>query len=130
MSNASNPLEPITCFECDGVLVRVTIPDRIFVRGYEAILDVPMLQCPNCGDTVLGDEGLSYIEEQKRILAKSMRKSLTPVTDALLVVYLCIFVWALFTLWKLSPGTKGDHDVPVFPEKQEAPFKIGRATRE
>lgn len=54
----------IPCFECDaGFLLPVLRDYTVEIRGGKTLTipDVPMLECPECGDRVTGDEGNSYI---------------------------------------------------------------------
>lgn len=54
----------IPCFECDGTLEAVKLPHKTQLPGLGEIViqDVPMMKCPKCGDTVLGDEGNRFID--------------------------------------------------------------------
>lgn len=63
MSARKKP-ERIPCFECEGILEAVSLPYRTELPelGEVEIHDVPMLRCPHCGDTVLGDEGIRFID--------------------------------------------------------------------
>ena len=56
--------ERIPCFECDGTLEAVRLPHKTTLPdvGEIVIQDVPMMKCPQCGDTVLGDEGNRFID--------------------------------------------------------------------
>lgn len=54
----------IPCFECDGTLEAVNLPYTTTLPdvGEIVIQEVPMLKCPKCGDTVIGDEGNLFID--------------------------------------------------------------------
>ena len=54
----------IPCFECDGMLEAVKLPytTELPDLGTVVIENVPMLKCPKCGDTVIGDEGNRYMD--------------------------------------------------------------------
>lgn len=56
--------EHLPCFECDGTLEAVKRPYTTELPGIGqvAIENVPMLKCPKCGDTVIGDEGNRFID--------------------------------------------------------------------
>lgn len=47
-----NPQEPIPCFECSSTYERKEIDG------------IATLVCPECGDSVLGAEGIEQIEKQ------------------------------------------------------------------
>ncbi|MBV6499028.1 MAG: hypothetical protein CJBNEKGG_01477 [Prosthecobacter sp.] len=56
--------ERLPCFECDGTLEAVKLPYTTELPdiGKVVIENVPMMKCPKCGDTVLGDEGNRFID--------------------------------------------------------------------
>lgn len=61
----ANPYEEIGCFECDTgrlqhVLLDYTTSHRS--RGKMVLEAVPMMRCPDCGDTVTGDAGNRMID--------------------------------------------------------------------
>jgi YgiT-type zinc finger domain-containing protein len=62
--SARKTKDRIPCFECDGALEAVKLPHTTELPdiGRVVIENVPMLKCPKCGDTVLGDEGNRFID--------------------------------------------------------------------
>lgn len=56
--------ERLPCFECDGTLEAVKQPYTTELPdiGKVVIENVPMLKCPKCGDTMLGDQGNCFID--------------------------------------------------------------------
>jgi YgiT-type zinc finger domain-containing protein len=54
----------IPCFECTGTLRAVIIPylTQLPGLGEVTVEDVPMLRCPDCGDTVIGHQGSDRID--------------------------------------------------------------------
>lgn len=62
--SARKTKDRVPCFECDGTLEAVKLPYTTELPdiGQVVIEDVPMLKCPKCGDTVLGEEGNRLID--------------------------------------------------------------------
>jgi YgiT-type zinc finger domain-containing protein len=56
--------ETVPCFECPGTLEEVleVYETELPVVGTVVVEDVPMLRCPDCGDTVIGDRGNAWID--------------------------------------------------------------------
>lgn len=71
---------PFPCFECDKGKYKpvVKLYEIVSPNGEKFFIDdVPSYECGNCGDEIIGDEGLKYIErnipkEFKRRLRKPL----------------------------------------------------------
>lgn len=64
-SNDAAPLQDlIPCFECPGTLRAIIVPYQTELPGLGEVTveEVPMLRCPDCGDTVIGYQGSSRID--------------------------------------------------------------------
>lgn len=63
------------CFECESGSLRPTQKDystQLKGHGDIIIKNVPMLQCDQCGDTIIGDEGNDLIENELRRISKAL----------------------------------------------------------
>lgn len=54
----------IPCFECPGTLRAVILPYQTELPGLGKVTveEVPMLRCPDCGDTVIGYQASARID--------------------------------------------------------------------
>lgn len=77
--NDATPLQDLLpCFECPGTLRAVILPyqTELPCLGKVTVEEVPLLRCPDCGDTVIGYQGSarmdSCLNELRRVHGLAM----------------------------------------------------------